>query len=253
VSVSPATYPALVLRTVPYGEADLVVHLFCRGYGKLAAFARGARRSVKRFGGGLEAFALLDAEVSERRGSNLFDFKSATMVEPHLALRTDLNRLAHAGYATEVCRELLHENAPNDPLFDLLLAYLALLGRAGARSLCLRAFELAAVAAAGLAPQLDHCSVCGTELDVSREIAFAPAHGGLTCSSCSTGSCLRIDLATLRTLRALQSGGLPASEQAEDTGLPIEQVTSVMRAFVDRHVRHDLRSLTFLREVGAPL
>ena len=44
------TTPAIVLRTVDYGEADRVVTLFTREHGKLSALARGARKSVKRFG-----------------------------------------------------------------------------------------------------------------------------------------------------------------------------------------------------------
>ena len=41
------TTPAIVLRTVDYGEADRVVTLFTRDAGKLSALARGARKSVQ--------------------------------------------------------------------------------------------------------------------------------------------------------------------------------------------------------------
>ena len=50
---------ALVLRTLPYGENDLVVHLLARGLGRVPAFARGARKSQKRFGP-LEPFQLFE-------------------------------------------------------------------------------------------------------------------------------------------------------------------------------------------------
>ena len=132
--------PAVVLRTTPYGESDLVVQLFVRGRGRTGAFARAARASKRRFAGGLEPFSLLDVELGDRRGRDLAELRGATLVDAHLALRQDLHRLAHAGYATELCRELLRDDEPNDALFDLIAAFYAHLAGAGARSLVLRAF-----------------------------------------------------------------------------------------------------------------
>ena len=45
--------PAIVLRAVNYGEADRIVTLFGRDTGRLSALARGARKSQRRFAGGL--------------------------------------------------------------------------------------------------------------------------------------------------------------------------------------------------------
>ena len=68
--------------------------------------SRGARKSSKRFGSTLEPFSVLSVEYAERRGADLADLKGAALVEPHLGLRVDLGRLAHAGYATELVREM---------------------------------------------------------------------------------------------------------------------------------------------------
>lgn len=42
---------ALVLRTWPFHEADLLVSLFTREHGKVKGIARHAMRSRRRFGG----------------------------------------------------------------------------------------------------------------------------------------------------------------------------------------------------------
>lgn len=246
------TCQAIVLRTVPYGEADLVVHLLCRGRGKLGAFARGARKSTRRFGGGVEPFTLLDVELAERRGGDLLDFKGAQIIEPHLSLRTDLNRLAHAGYATELCRELLRENEPHDELFELLLSFFSTLSQAGARSLSLRAFELAALGAAGFAPQLDQCARCGSDPESVSELWFSANVGGVICVACAGAGAFRIDRLTWKSLLGLQRGGLALAERANAGQLPLEIVRRVLKAFIDRHVHHDLRSRAFIEEVGAP-
>lgn len=253
------TLDAVILRTVPFGEADLVVTLLARGRGKLGAFARGARRSSRRFAGSLEPFARVRLDVAERRGSPLLDLRGASVADPFLGLRDDLARLAHAGYAVELVRELLEDRVVNDRLLDLLLSFLSLLSTAPARSLRLRAFELASLDAAGYAPVLTGCARCDRAIEAvaassggSARIFFEPSAGGVVCASCVGRRALPFDRASLALLLALQRGGLEAAERASDEGLPLDPVSRALRAFVAHHVRHELRSLAFLSEVGAP-
>ncbi len=240
---------ALVLKTVPYGESDLVVHLFTRGRGKLAAFAHGARKSSKRFGGGLEPFGLLEAELSFRHGRSLADLKRVALTESHPALREDLGRLAHAGYATELVRELVREGEPHDALFELLVEMYRLLASRSPTALLLRAFELEALREAGFQPVLDACARCGREVEGAG--LFDAEHGGVACRTCATSVALPLEGTALRLLRALQAGGLRAG-LADETHLPVEPVGRALRAFIARHVRHDLKSLAFIHDVGAP-
>ena len=45
---------AVVLRSIRYGEADRVVHLYSATRGRIGAIAKGSRRPKSRFGGRLE-------------------------------------------------------------------------------------------------------------------------------------------------------------------------------------------------------
>src|SRR5262245_27992425 len=119
--------PAVVLRTVDYGEADRVVTLLARAGGKRAAIARGARRSTRRFGAGLALFGVGEATLAERPHAELDVLEAFHGARgfPHLAL--DVAKVAHAGYACEVVRELAPARQAEPELFDLLVAFLALL------------------------------------------------------------------------------------------------------------------------------
>ena len=65
--------PAIVLRAVNYGEADRIVTLFGRETGRLSALARGARKSQRRFAGGLGLCAVGVASLRERAGRRAAD------------------------------------------------------------------------------------------------------------------------------------------------------------------------------------
>ncbi len=248
---------ALVLRTVDYGESDRVVTLLSREQGKVSAFARGARASKRRFGGALEPFTLLAAEVRFRSASELMGLESASVLRGHGGIRGDLARIACAAYAAEVARELVREREPHDDLFDLLAEYLDLLDRAPARPAALRAFELGALRAAGLAPRLDACARCGAPLDPgARALRFDPGQGGALCEACSAAAgpgAPLLSRAAVDAMARLQDGGLSAAA-AEPLPAPAgRELREALGAFLTHHLGRTLAARRFLDEVGPVL
>jgi len=75
---------AVVLRSIRYGEADRILHLYSKTKGRIGAIAKGARRPKSRFGGRLEPFFRLDLILHEGRGE-LFRRRPADLVlQPRL-------------------------------------------------------------------------------------------------------------------------------------------------------------------------
>jgi DNA repair protein RecO (recombination protein O) len=252
---------ALVLRAIPYGDADAVVHLLVRSRGRIPAFARAARSSRKRFGGALEPFQRVEVLLAERPGQELWALREARVVEAHARLRDDLHRIAHAGYASELVHDLTRAGEPADRLFTLLEEFFSLLESAAARSSRLRALELLALEAAGLAPELSACARCGSPVAAGRA-AFDPDAGGLSCTA-RTHS-LALSVGARLALSQLQSRGLRGADaplSADGSGRPAEprafeeacaQAGRPLRLFLQHHLGHSLRSADFLDQVGAP-
>ncbi|HXP38611.1 MAG TPA: DNA repair protein RecO, partial [Solirubrobacteraceae bacterium] len=79
---------AVVLRSMRYGEADRILHLYTPARGRVSAIAKGVRRSRSRFGGRLEPFFRLRIELHEGRGE-LLTVTGAETVDGHRHLRED--------------------------------------------------------------------------------------------------------------------------------------------------------------------
>jgi DNA repair protein RecO (recombination protein O) len=247
-----AKLTAIVLRTVDTGEADRVVTLLSRERGKVAAFARGARASRRRFGGALEPFTLLRAEVRERHGAELLGLESVSVVDAFAGIRGDLARIACAAYAAELARDLVRDHEPHEGLFDLLGAYLAGLGRAAASPTGLRAFELGALRAAGLLPRLDACASCGRATGNGAPLRLDPGHGGVLCGACSrlaSPAAPSISPEAVAALCRLADGGLAAAAVglAPRAG---REARDALGAFIEHHLGHRLQARRFLEEVG---
>jgi DNA repair protein RecO (recombination protein O) len=252
---------ALVLRSIPYGESDAVVHLLVLGRGRLPAFARGARTSRKRFGGALEPFTRVEALLSE--GAELWSLREARVIEPHARLRDDLHRIAHAGYAAELAHDLSRAGEPADELFALLEEFLTRLENGAATSARLRALELGALGASGLAPELSACARCGGEVAPGKA-AFDPDAGGMVCANCKAPGAMALSVGARAALRQLQKGGLAAADaplSADGSGRPADarafedaaaQASNPLSAFLRHHLGRAMVSADFLQQVGSP-
>ena len=117
---------AVVLRSIRYGEADRIVHLYSATRGRIGAIAKGSRRPKSRFGGRLEPFFRLDLVLYEGRG-DLFTVTGASTVDGHGTLRSNGPALGSAGRACDAVLRLLDSGEPNEAAYNLLCNYLGLL------------------------------------------------------------------------------------------------------------------------------
>ncbi len=251
-----AKLTAIVLRTVDTGEADRVVTLLSRERGKVAAFARGARASRRRFGGSLEPFTLVTAEVRERPSSELLGLESVTALEAFGGIRADLARIACAAYAAELARELVRDHEPHEDLFTLLATYLGALDAAPARPAALRAFELGALRAAGLSPRLDACARCGAPPPTEGTARFDPGQGGILCGACARYAAPgtpSLSAAAAVALARLSEGGLARAGVEELGPATGREVRDALTAFLEHHLGRRLQARRFLDEVGPML
>src|SRR5207237_6213194 len=117
---------AVVLRSIRYGEADRILHLYTPARGRVGAIAKGVRRARSRFGGRLEPFFRLRIELHEGRGE-LLTVTGAQTVDAHPHLRGDARALDAAARACDAVSRLFETNEPHPAVFNLLCRALSLL------------------------------------------------------------------------------------------------------------------------------
>jgi DNA repair protein RecO (recombination protein O) len=177
---------AVVLRSIRYGEADRILHLYSAKRGRVGAIAKGARRPRSRFGGRLEPFFRLDLLLHEGRGELLTVTQAAT-VDGYPRLRASGAALTAAARACDAVLRLLDSAEPNPPAYNLLCRYLSLLDDPSAAAESLQtalSFRLKLALAAGFSPELASCARCG---EAEHLVGFSGAAGGVVCSGCEGG------------------------------------------------------------------
>jgi DNA repair protein RecO (recombination protein O) len=176
----------VVLRTIRYGEADRILHIYTPERGRLSAIAKGVRRARSRFGGRLEPFFRLDLVLYEGR-SDLLTVTSAETVAGFPRLRENAAALDGAARACEAVARIFDDGEPNPGVYHLLTNELALLDREPARAgrPNALAFRLKLLLAAGFAPHLAGCASCGEREGL---VGFSGAAGGVVCAACEASA-----------------------------------------------------------------
>ncbi len=208
----PLTTEAVVLRSMRYGEADRILHVYTPMRGRIGAIAKGVRRSKSRFGGRLEPFFRIELGLHEGR-SDLLTVTSAQTVEPFARLRSNADALDGAARACDAVARIFDSGEPHPEVFNLLCTFLSLLDEDPANATPGRqvAFRLKLLLAAGLAPQLAACATCG---EGDHLTGFSPAAGGVVCASCEAGS-FPLDAETHRFLTEALGHALAQAPDAE--------------------------------------
>ena len=108
---------ALIIKKTEYGETDYLVTLFTNSYGKVKALARNAKKSKKRFGGRLEPFLHLNADISfnENKFNILNDI---SILKAFQGIMNSLESFAFASFILEHLEIFSYENQGSEELFN---------------------------------------------------------------------------------------------------------------------------------------
>ena len=222
---------AFVLHQWDWSETSLILDLFTRDRGRLAAVAKGAKRPYSQLRPVLMPFQrllVITGKPKAGEGADILSLRSAEYAGAGAALPA--SRLITGFYLNELLMKLLARGDPHEALFDAYGDTLLALAQAppdAADEAPLRAFELVLLQETGVLPDLACTTSTQTPVrpdasyQLQPEAGLAPADrqdsmpGGAPTSGALTGAqCLALQAALKRhdlaALRQACAAALPA-------------------------------------------
>ena len=182
---------AVVLRSLRFGEADRVLHLYTLDRGRIGALAKGIRRTTSRFGGRLEPLSHVELVLHQGRGE-LQTVTGVELIRAHRAAREDPYRLGVGFVGLEAMLRLFPEQEANPRAFEALTRFLDLLDEAEPRTgerpatdPLVLGFQLKLLWLSGYLPHLTSCAECGAQEGL---VGYSPSAGGAVCANCRAES-----------------------------------------------------------------
>jgi DNA repair protein RecO (recombination protein O) len=167
---------AIVLRTYPFRESDLLVTLFTRNEGKIRGAARAAKKSRRRFGGALEPLTYVRVTWEDRERQELSRLDACEVLDSPLTSEVGYPRVVALGHVAEMLDELLPDREASDAVFRLAVTVIKQL-RGDQIWLPVTYFQLWMARLMGYLPDLSGCISCGRPLNASRAFFHALADG----------------------------------------------------------------------------
>ena len=237
---------AVVLRSLRFGEADRVLHLYTLERGRVGAVAKGIRRTKSRFGARLEPLSHVEAILHEGSGE-LQTVTGVDLVRAHRPAREDPYRLGVGFVGLEAMLRLFPEQEANPRAFQALTRFLDLLDeiepRAGERAatdaLAL-SFQLKLLWLSGYLPHLTSCAECGAATGL---VGYSPRAGGAVCANCR-GESIAISPAGLGGIETLLRTPLADAASAGLGARAAREALAVIASSYEYHGGFRLKTLS---------
>lgn len=235
---------AILLRTWPFAEADLLVSFFTREQGVVRGVARHAMRSRKRFGGALEPMTEVRANWTEKPKQDLVGLNHLEILWSPLREPVDFARAIGLALVAEVLEAALPDRAPEDDVYRLSLAVAK---RMRGESVFLPAtyFLLWINRLLGWMPDLSRCSATGESLR-GQAAYFSPVRDGLFSSTARPAQSVPLSAESLRLAEEIFRNPITAFESQPWPRTRAADLRRFAGAMLERHLEERLQSLRML-------
>jgi DNA repair protein RecO (recombination protein O) len=221
----------IVLRTAPFGEADLIVTYLTGDRGIVKAFAKSPRKVKSRFGSSLEPLTQAKISFWGKEDAALPRLTQSDIIHPFDSLRGTLKSFLKASEIIELTLNFLPERDAGGKVYSLLITTLHEMERGTETGLLLVYYKLRFLDIAGYLPGLNNCGRCG-----GKGNAFFLSHGTVLCERCSKGDELsfRLSPGVMSFTAGLLGWSLPKLKRIK----PSERLLGELSKVLDEHARY---------------
>ena len=184
---APLKTEAIVLRSIRYGEADRILHLYTPHHGRIARDRQGGPPGAQPVRSPARAVLPRARRCCTRGAATCTRSPASTRSRAHAALRDHAATLDAAARACDAVARLFETADPHPEVFacsptSSRCCAPIRLTPVPANGL---AFRLKLLLAAGILPQLGACAACG---EPEHLHGFSAAAGGVVCGSCEAAA-----------------------------------------------------------------
>ncbi len=235
---------AVILKSTRAREADRIITLYTKQFGKKRVMAHGVEKTTSKKRGSVQPFS--HSKLLLRRGRDIDTVSQGESIEIFRGLRQSLEGLAIANYLAEMADAFTPEEDPDTVIYQLLLDAFKMLN-SGDRSVITRAFELKLLSRIGYCPDLDECNFCGQPVRQGK-VFFLPEQGGVACELCMPLNSVGIPMSrgaleSLKTLLCWDFKRLNQFKVSIDTG---KEIKLALRCFAEYHLEKKMKSCKFI-------
>lgn len=242
----------IVIRSVEYGEGNVIVTLFTGELGKVGVMVRGAKKTRSRHAAVTQLFTYGEYVYYKSNTGTLGTLNNAELLDAYAAIRLDLRSSAYAVYFAELTDRLVPDGEASSFLFEQLKAALEALSAGKDPAIIAFLFEMKLFHFAGIAPVVQVCADCGREPEEGLPMeSFSVSAGGMVCGHCAASRPDRMMLpsATAKLLPLLARTDLRRIGFVSVKPQTKQMIKQALRRWMDHYADVRLKSRSVLDQI----
>jgi DNA repair protein RecO (recombination protein O) len=240
----------IVLKSMEYEEADKIVTIFTKDYGKITAIGKGVRKTKSKFGSSLEI--LTHSIFLFYKGRNIDIVSQTEILESFFSTSKQVIKFAFAANCVEVVNKLTEEREMNIGLFNLLKEVLHYLRESNDPKLLTLSFKWQTMSILGYRPSLDHCCRCNKGVEEQKEMYFNIKEGGLVCNNClikDREGCVKASLYFNKLVRKILITPLSTISSATIPNEKMKELEKITDLYIAYHSEKSFKTDRFLKNL----
>ena len=240
----------IVLKSIEYGDADKIVTIYTKNYGKIQAIAKGVRKTKSKFGSSLEI--LTYAIFLIYKGKNIDIISQTEILESFFTASKEIVKFAFASNCIEIINKISEEGEVNLSIFFLLKEVLHHLKEAKDPKLLNLSFKWQTLAILGYKPSLNRCCICNSKIENQKEMFFSIDKGGVVCNKCLSKDkreCIQVSLYFIKLGRKLLITPLSVISKATIPDARMKELEKVTDLYLAYYSDKSFKTETFLKSL----
>lgn len=239
----------IVLKSTEYEEADKIVTIYTKDYGKITAIAKGVRKTKSKFGSSLEI--LTHSIFLFYKGRNIDIVSQTEIIESFFSTSKEVIKFAFAANCVEIVNKLTEEREINIGLFNLLKEILHYLRDSKDPKLLTLSFKWQTMSILGYKPSLNHCCRCNKGVDNQKGMYFFNIkEGGLVCNNClikNKEGCVKVSIYFNKLVRKILITPLSTISNTTIPDDRIEELEKITDSYIAYHSEKSFKTDRFLK------
>ena len=240
----------IVLKSTEFEEADKIVTIYTKDYGKITAIAKGVRKIKSKFGSSLEI--LTHSVFLLYKGRNIDIVSQTEILESFFSTSKNVVKFAFAANCVEIVNKLTEEREINIALFNLLKEILHGLRKANDPKLLALSFKWQTMSILGYRPSINRCCRCNKGVEDQKEMYFNIKEGGLVCNNCiaeDKEGCISVSLYFVKLLRKILITHLSIISNATIPDNKMKELEKITNIYIGYHSEKSFKTDRFLKSL----
>ncbi len=238
----------IVLKSMEFKEADKIVTVYTKDYGKITAIAKGVRKTKSKFGSSLEILTYSIFLIY--KGRNIDIVSQTEILESFFSTSKEVIKFAFAANCVEIVNKLTEEREINIGLFNLLKEVLHYLRGTNDPKLLALSFKWQTISILGYRPSLNHCCRCNKSTEDQKEMYFNIREGGLVCNNCiaeDKEECIKVYLYFVKLVRKILITPLSTISNATIPDIKMKELEKITDLYIAYHSEKSFKTDRFLK------